>query len=256
MAKKIAIDDLRLLYTYFHLFLGEILASHEIRTVDIFEKIIYKRYGEKVNSLVSKLKIIEDFALSLDDICDGEFGVTVATKLIDSLSKLMKLDEKILNILSEKGKAILKEEIKGHKLAEELETTTTLGSALSLLIEGYETRACLAKLYNYITKNLGFDVDEFEVKNIVAAYFMIDDIKDIEKDGVNGSPNFVLSLVRNKNLDPDSKTLLLEIVFLHFLENIYDNDFAQELIKKYREHKGVNIMFEEAYFEKVELKSS
>ena len=221
---------------------------HEIRTVDIFGKILHRNYGDRANELIARLESIEELALAIDDICDGVSGVEVARKLVNSLLNLLKFDREILEIISKEGKGVFEENAKIHKIATEIEKASSVTSVLAYLIEGYTARAALAELYSKLSKVSGFTVDEFEVKNIVAAYFVIDDLSDLDEDLKNGSPNFVAALNRNTFLDFQMKRVLLEMVFLHFLEEVSDRTAISGLINTYR-------MYEERVFTKKEEKT-
>ncbi len=220
------------------------MALHEVNVLEIYEKLLHKMYGNKVQNLVSQLKIIEELALSIDDICDGESGVTVARRLVNTLAELLKLDADLLSIILKEGKRIFEENAKVHVIALELEKAPTITSTLAYLIEGYEARASLVELYSKISRAFGFPIDDFEARNTVAAYFVIDDLKDLKEDIKSGSPNFVLALNRNKFLNSEVKKLLLEIAFLHFLEGIADKSIVLDLIKTYRKYEE-KIIFED-----------
>ncbi len=220
---------------------------HEIRTVDIFGEILHKNYGDRVNELIARLESIEELALAVDDICDGVSGVEVARKLVNSLLNLLKLNREILEIISREGGRIFEENAKIHAIAKEIEKASSVTSILAYLIEGYSARAALAELYSELSKTFGFTVDEFEVKNIVAAYFVIDDLRDLDEDLKNGSPNLVAALSKNTFLDFRMKRVLLEMVFLHFLEEVSDKTVISGLISTYR-------MYEEKVFAKKEKK--
>lgn len=225
------------------------LVLHEIRVIEIFKEILLKTYGDKAGEFVLKLEAIEELALSIDDICDGESGIEVARRLVDSLLNLLKLDGEMLKIILKDGKRIFEENAKAHMIAEELKEARTLTSILAYLIKGYRARAALAELYSKLSSIFGFAIDEFEIKNLVAAHFIIDDLRDLDKDLENGSPNFIISLNDNKIVDSQVKRILLEMVFLHFLEEVNDRTMVSDLIDTYR-------MYEENAFLRLEERRS